>query len=1076
MNRIFRILICVFLMHLLADAALAYQGENMTGGANPYTQGENNYFSNDSGAGMAGFKSPDDICREKNLSIEQCQSLKDRILGSGLKNDEVLKGTPELKDLRPEELIKGKELLKKRKAADETEKDTERQLKKDLLEETAEEEESSLFDRYLADTPAHEVELKLKPFGYGLFAKPLQRANQDLPVAVDYVIGPGDEIGVNVWGRLSGQYSLIVSREGTVHFPNIGPLTVAGMTFDEMKKFLKRQSSNIIGTEINITMGRLRSIQVFVLGEVKKPGAYTLNGMSTMTNALMAAGGPSNIGTLRRIELKRANRTISVLDFYDLLQKGDKSNDLRLQSGDVVFVPTVGPLVGIAGNVKRPAIYELKGPADLNGALELAGGIIPTAYSQQVQVERVEGNSRRTVADVNASGKDAAGPFMLQDADLVKVFSIFDRDSNAVYVYGNVKRPGKFELKKGMRLRDIIKDEDDLLKETYFDYGLVKRLTPPSMDVKLIPFNLGNMLFKNSIDDNIELSYRDSVYIFPKRLFEDRKTVRIEGEVRCAYLNTEKKVSSECGAKDGRPCPAAEEEKTDRTPQRPDEAVSPKETVKKEGQPPLTTPLSAALQEAKKASGKGLEDIAKESGGEKRIEDKIAPKPVKAAAQAQGWCEFELEKDLSVKDLVLRAGGLTKDASMEDFELYSTDLSTKEVILKKLSLKKAMEGDRGENVYLADQDRVVIHSVRERAPRQYITIKGEVTRPGEYPFAANMRVSDLVFAAGNVLESSYSEAELASHTVMDGELSLVNYRTVDLRRAMAGLENENIKLSPYDTLFIRKIPDWREERFVTVAGEVRFPGRYIIKKGERLSSLIDRAGGFTDKSYLKGAVFRRESVKQMQQRNLDDSINRLERTMLSQSSINIEKSVTPEAAKQLEMAMEQRETLIAKMREVKPVGRIVVSLAAPDRLRGSPYDMILEDNDFLEVPERSSVVNVTGSIVNPTSFVYDPGISVSSYISKSGGATELADRDRTYVIKADGSALSSRSLGSWTSFDWNESAKSWEAGSYSSKLEPGDTIVVPEQIEKIAWLREIKDVTQILYQIAVTAGVIIVAF
>ncbi len=1070
MSRTFRVLMCMFLIHLFAGVCRAYQGDGMTGDANTYTQGDNSYFSGEGGVNKADFKSPDDICREKNLSIDQCQSLKDRILGSGLKDEELLKRAPELKDLKPEELIKGKELLKKRKTGDEAERETEWR-KKNELDETVE-EETSLFDRYLADTPAHEVELKLKPFGYGLFTKPLQKPNQDMPVASDYVIGPGDEIGVNVWGRLSGQYSLIVSREGTVHFPNIGPLTVAGMTFDEMKKFLKRQSSNIIGTDITITMGKLRSIQVFVLGEVKKPGAYTLNGMSTITNALMAAGGPSNIGSLRRMELKRANRTISVLDLYDLLQKGDRTNDLRLQSGDVVFVPTVGPLVGIAGNVKRPAIYELKGPAGLDGALDLAGGIIPTAYSQQVQVERVEGNSRRTIADINAAATDASGSFMLQDADLVKVFSIFDKDSNAVYVYGNVKRPGKFELKKGMRLRDVIKDENDLLKETYFDYGLVKRLVPPSMEVKLIPFNLGNLLFKGSEDDNIELSYRDAVYIFPKRLFEDRKTVRIEGEVRCAYKNTEKKVPNECGAKDGRGCAASENEKTDKTPQWPGTRIEPEDSGKKEGQPPPAA-LTAAVQEAKKAADRGADEPVKENVVEKKVEQKNGIKP---EGEAQGWCEFELEKDLSVKDLVLRAGGLTKDASLEEFELYRTDPATKEAVLRKFNLKKAMEGDRGENVYLADQDRVVIHSVWERAPKQYLTIKGEVTRPGQYPYAANMRVSDLVFAAGSLLESSYSEAELASHTVMDGELSLVNYRTIDLRRAIAGLENDNARLKPYDTLFVKKIPDWRDERFVTVSGEVRFPGRYIIKKGERLSSLIDRAGGFTDKSYLKGAVFRRESVRQMQQKNLDESISRLERTMLSQSSINIEKSVTPEAAKQQEMAMEQRKTLIAKMREIKPKGRIVVSLAPSDKLRNSPYDVILEDNDLLEVPERSSIVNVSGSIVNPTSFVYDPGTSVSSYISKSGGTTELADKDRTYVIKADGSSLSPDALSSWTNFDWNESTKSWEAGSYSAKLEPGDTIVVPEQIERVAWLREIKDVTQILYQIAVTAGVIIVAF
>ncbi|MDO8426119.1 MAG: SLBB domain-containing protein [Deltaproteobacteria bacterium] len=1068
-------------LHLLAGACYAgYRDDGLTEDA--YIQDANDYSQGGSGGIDKTGLRPDELCREKNLTSEQCQSLMEKIMISEFQGrpDELLKNAPELKYLKPDELMKGKELIKKRRPKDEErEKEGSDAWKKTDIDELLE-EEPSLFDRYLADTPANEVELKLKPFGYNLFARPDLRPNQDLPVASDYIIGPGDELGIHLWGRLTGQYSLTVSREGAIHFPNIGPLTVAGMTFEEMKKFLKRQSSNIIGTDINITMGRLRSIQVFVLGEVKKPGAYTLNGMSTVTNALMAGGGPANIGTLRRVELKRSNRTISVLDFYDLLLRGDKSKDLRLQSGDVVFVPTVGPLVGIAGNVKRPAIYELKDSTDLDGALDLAGGIIPTAYAQQIQIERVEGNSRRTVADINAAGEGPSKSFMLQDADLVKVFSIFDKDSNAVFLYGNVKRPGKFELKKGMRIKDIIKDENDLLKETYFEYGLVKRLVPPSMEVKLIPFNLGRVLFNGSEDDNIELAYRDTVYIFPKRLFEDKKTVRIEGEVRCAYQGVEKKASDECKEKGGQGCAAASErEEAAKAEQEPGTKAGTKQDIKKEVQASLEKPASAnARQEAKKASKEGPEEPKKENEREEKGEPKKEAKPEKGTGGAEGWgwCEFELERGLSVKDLVLRAGGLTKDASLEDFELYRTDPATKEIALHKLNLKKAMEGDRDENAYLNDLDRVVIHSIWEKAPKQYLTIKGEVTKPGQFPYAANMRVSDLLFAAGNLLESAYSEAELASHSVIDGELSLVSYKTIDLRRAIAGLDSDNLKLKPYDSLFIKKIPDWRQERFVAVAGEVRFPGRYIIKKGEKISSLIERAGGFTDKSYLKGAVFRRESVRQLQQRNLDEAINRLERMMLSQSSINIEKSVTPEAAKQQEMAMEQKKALIAKMREVKPKGRIVVSLAPAERLRNSPYDILLEDGDSLEVPERSSVVSVSGSIVNPTSFVYDPDVSISSYISKSGGATELADKDGTYVIKADGSSLSPDALNSWGNIDWNEHTKSWEIGSYSAKLEPGDTIVVPEQIERVAWLREIKDVTQILYQIAVTAGVIIVAF
>lgn len=294
----------------------------------------------------------------------------------------------------------------------------------------------SLFERFLSSPEPLEVSTSLDPFGYELFKANQAVLLQDAPVASDYVIGPGDEMNVLIWGRMSGQYALTVSREGTVHIPDIGPVQVGGLTFAEMKKALSGRIRGAIGTEASITMGKFRSIQVFVLGEVKKPGAYVVNGMSTLTGALMLSGGPSSIGSLRNIELKRGGKAIASMDLYDLLLKGDNSMDRRLQSGDVIFVPPVGPLVGVAGNVKRPAVYELDRVFDLAGVMEVAGGAIPTAFTQRVQVERLDGNKKRTVIDINAEDRGAAGNFKLQDGDLVKVFAITEKDANAVFVRG----------------------------------------------------------------------------------------------------------------------------------------------------------------------------------------------------------------------------------------------------------------------------------------------------------------------------------------------------------------------------------------------------------------------------------------------------------------------------------------------------------------------------------------------------------------------------------------------------------------------------------------------------------------
>ena len=685
---------------------------------------------------------------------------------------EEIKKSPAFKDLKPEEIIQGRALLQKeeRGGAGKVKEG------KATPAVTAEEERGEpLFDRYLSEASPLEVKTQLTPFGYEIFKRGDLTPPQDLPVASDYTIGPGDEVHLLLWGRVNERYTLTVSRDGTILLPQIGPLSVAGMSFEEMKEFLSREAESIVGTEVSVTMGRLRSIQVFVLGEIMRPGAYTVNAMSTLTNALIAAGGPSQIGSLRRVELKRSNSTIATMDFYDLLMKGDKSNDMWLRNGDVIFVPIVGPLVGIAGNVKRPAIYELQGETSLSRVLDLAGGIIPTAYLQQVQVERVEGNEERIVVDINASEKGIAETFMVQDADMVKVFSIVERDVNAVYLYGNVKRPGKYELKEGMRLGDIVSDATDLLEESYFEYGLIKRLVPPSLEVKLIPFNLGDLLFQAAEADNVELMPRDSIYIFSKWLFQAKSTVSIEGEVR------------------------------------------------------------------KKGT-------------------------------------FDLEGNLTVKDLVLQAEGLTRSASYGEYELYRTEPVTKEVTLERITLKGQWRRMQEHNIILQDMDRVVVHSIWERVPKQVVTVSGDVHRPGQYIYAANMTVKDLIFAAGNLLESAYlDEAELASYDVEGGRSSLMNYRTIELRRALSGDPAHNVALKPYDRLLVKRIPEWREERFVEVGGEVRFPGSYVVKKGERLSSLIERAGGYNDNAYLRGALFTRERVKELQQRGLDDMIKRLER-------------------------------------------------------------------------------------------------------------------------------------------------------------------------------------------------------
>lgn len=1010
---------------------------------------------------------------------------------------EAFRANPEYIELRPEEAAKGRGLLKSKDigsqplplkgeagrllptGADRREAAIEHKGEckgsgfslPDEADRGKKPSAKSLFERYLPSPEPLEVSTSLSPFGYEIFKANQAVILQDAPVASDYVIGPGDEMNVLVWGRMNGQYALTVSREGTVQMPDIGPVQVGGLTFAEMKKALSSRIRGAIGTEASITMGKFRSIQVFVLGEVEKPGAYVVNGMSTLTGALMLAGGPSAIGSLRNIELKRGGRPMSSTDLYDLLLKGDNSMDTRLQSGDIIFVPPVGPLVGVAGNVKRPAVYELARSLDLAGVIELAGGAMPTAFTQRVQVERIEGNKKRTVTDINAEDRGAAGDFMLQDGDLVKVFAITEKDANAVFVRGKVKRPGKYELKDGMRLSDILRGEGDVDEEAHLDYGLIKRLEPPEMKAELLPFSLASVF---SGKDDPLLKPRDTVFVFSRWFFSERPRVRLVGEVRCSsdfVLESRDRKGKRMERREAEEKPAPFEPGKDEKPrQKPDKQGDFKKELKKEGavrkdedRPGLKE--IGAERETPARDAKEIRQNGQDQSEEAGYEDKGSP--------FYKSCELEYRENLTVRDLVLLTGGLAPEASSGGFEVYRTDPETRAMESMKLNLSKAMAADAGHNLRLRPDDRVVIHSVRESSPRRFVSIRGEVGKPGEYEYASNWTVKDLVFAAGGVLESAYlKEAEFASGVVEDGRYG-IRHMTIDIDSALAGDPEHNLPLSPNDSIHVKRIPEWRGEMYVSLKGEVAFPGRYIIRKGEALSSVIRRAGGFSDSAYLKGAVFTRESVRKLQQKNIDDAIDRFEQKILSRSADSAMSALGADEARQIQSAKEQKIALVEKLRAAKATGRISIRLEGLESFEGSVYDIALEDGDELLVPSRSDQVQVMGAVFNQTAFVHEPNATVSSYLGKSGGMTSDADRKAIYILKVDGTARS----GSGWGLRWDSSRGSWLSGGLmSERLDPGDTIVVPEKVDKIAWLKETKDLTQILYQIAVTAGVLMVMF
>jgi len=353
--------------------------------------------------------------------------------------------------------------------------------------------QSPYVSRLFGSRLKEEEKRRLVHFGHDLFVPRADVAVvlENMPAVPGYVIGPGDEVVVRMWGRMEGTQRLTVDRDGKIFFPKLGSFHVAGKTFEELKTFLQGKVSGIKEVRSDVSLGRMKGIRVSVIGEVRAPGWYDVSSLHTALQALSLASGVKDIGSLRRIELRRGGKVLETIDLYDFLLKGDGRSDLRLLQGDTIFVPVVGKLVVIAGEVRRPAIYELRDEKPLLDLVRVAGGFAPSAWKRRVLVERLEGNASRVVLDASVEDlENGKATVELSDGDIVRVFPILPVDVNGVTLEGNVNRPGKYELKSGMTVGSLLKDATDFLPETYFDHALLPRPVPPDLHKEVIPVNL----------------------------------------------------------------------------------------------------------------------------------------------------------------------------------------------------------------------------------------------------------------------------------------------------------------------------------------------------------------------------------------------------------------------------------------------------------------------------------------------------------------------------------------------------------------------------------------------------------
>jgi polysaccharide biosynthesis/export protein len=716
--------------------------------------------------------------------------------------------------------------------------------------------------------------LALKPFGYDLFeTTPSTFAPAtNIPVPPEYVIGPGDRFEVQLTGTTSGRSTMTVQRDGTVNFPELGPIAVAGMRFDEAKALLERRAGEqLIGTQASVQMGQLRSIQIWLAGDAVQPGAYTVSALSTITNALFVSGGVKEIGSLRNIELRRSGQTVTRFDLYDLLLRGDARADLRLVAGDVIFIPTIGRVVGIAGEAQRPALYELKAENTAADLIRLAGGLTAEADQQLATLDRIDPQQRRIVLDINLS--TAAANTVLANGDILNVPTIRPTVDDAVQLVGHVHRAGKVQYRSGLRISDVIPSLEELKATADQHYVLVRREVGPTRRVEFISADLVQALAQRGGAADLPLTQRDQVYVFDLETGRDR----------------------------------------------------------------LLDPL---LREAR------------------------------------------------------------------------------------------------------------LQSSRD-APTAEVSISGRVNVPGRYPLEAGMRVRDLIRAGGSLNEAAYGgKAELTRNAIGSGEERKTELIEIDLTRAMAGDPQANLELQPFDYLIIKELPLWGAQEYVEVQGEVRFPGRYPIQRGETLRSVVQRAGGVTQLAFSQGTVFTRETLKERERKQLAELGRRLQ-TDLAQVSL-----MAAQEGRDAGQALAVGKQLLDSLGEAEAVGRLVINLDNATVARpGSAQDIVLKDGDQLLVPRVTQEITVIGEVQSPTSHLFDEKLSRSDYIRMSGGMTQRADESRIYVVRADGSVVGGN-------------GNRWFGGE-SVDIKPGDTVVVPLDADRVRALPLWAAISQIIYQLAV---------
>lgn len=795
---------------------------------------------------------------------------------------------------------------------------------------------------------------ELKPYGYELFAgEPTTfMPSENAAVPDTYIVGPGDQLKINFYGKESDSFEVIVDREGRISIPDLSPVEIAGLTFAEIKELVKvKVEQEVIGVKAFVSLGQLRSMRILVLGEAYKPGSYSVSSLTTVSHALFVSGGVSDIASLRNIQVKRAGKVVANFDLYDLLINGDSSNDIVLKPGDAVFIPSVGAQVTVEGAVKRPAIFELKKGESAKQLLAMAGGLKPNAYAKSAIVERFNFD-RKEVLSVDFSKPQIN--YIPKDGDRIRFNSVSSQYQNSISLIGAVARPGNYQWHQGKRISDVLKSiRGDLLPQADLSYGLVIREINVNGDIEAHQFDVAQAIIKNP-ENNLQLKANDKIVVFSR--FEEKEAEQ------SALANMA-----------------------------------------------LSQEQQEQQQKAEQWHKFEQKEFEKYIGVNQEDEELV----------------LEDNKILTIAEISKRKAKKEEEQELkpEDYALFSRHNLLAPIIAKfkqQASVQQAM---------------------------QLVEISGNVTFPGIYPLMIGGEVKDLITAAGGLLESAYvKQAEITRIVASDG--SKIEHLRFDLESAMKGDLQSNITLQSKDSINVFAIPNWQENVKVELKGELKFPGTYTIRRGETLTELLERAGGFSQFAEQKAAVFTRASIKEQEEKQLARLSTELRRDIASKSFQNSVSSNT--------LSYEEMNKLLNDLASVEAVGRLVIDLPL---IVNNQQNLVLQDGDTLYVPSKRDSISVIGEVNYSTSHLYKSGVSVDNYIALSGGLKERAAEDRIYIIKANGSVKIPNTGG-------------WFAANNADQLEPGDTIVVPMDAGHMDKLTLWSTATQILYQLGVAVAAI----